>query len=220
MCHLLDIKNTTQALLALEDEEKLPYVMHRAGQKRYLNIVSESGLYALIFKSNKPSANKFRKWVTKEVIPTIRKQGYYGKIDRVHLPNFIVRYRDNMHKLPHTHFSVISEMFARLYMELEKVGYLIPDKALNGKDLMPDISVGQGFAKYLKDNDSEYYGTHKKYTHSFPDGREVQANMYHIDALPIFIKYINLKWIPEQAETYFKKRDPKALDYLPKLLGE
>ncbi len=43
--------------------------------------------------------------------------------------------------------------------------------------------------------------------------------MYHIDALPMFIRYLNEVWIPQQAEDYFKQRDTAALDYLPKLLG-
>ena len=84
---------------------------------------------------------------------------------------------------------------------------------------MPDISVGRGFVAYLKQIDSEFLASHKTYIHTFPDGREVEANMYHIDVLPQFIRYINEKWIPENAEKYFKERDPVALDYLPKLLG-
>ena len=77
---------------------------------------------------------------------------------------------------------------------------------------------GQGFAKFLKANKSEFYDTHRTYTHTFPDGREVEANMYHIDALPMFIRFLNEKWLPENANNYFKVRDPIALDYLPKLL--
>ncbi|MCL8000851.1 Bro-N domain-containing protein, partial [Brucella sp. 21LCYQ03] len=194
----------TEALRGLDSDEKLTSEMLRAGQKRKVNLISESGLYALVFKSRKPSALKFRKWITKEVIPSIRKKGFYGKIDRTTLPNFIERYKDNFHKIPKDHFSVISEMFARMYIELEKVGYVIPDKAIDGRKLVPDISVGLGFAKFLKANNSEFYGSAKKYKHTFPDGREVDANMYHIDALPMFIRYINEKWIPEKAEAYFQ----------------
>lgn len=109
-------------------------------------------------------------------------------------------------------------MYARLYMELEKVGYSIPDKGEHGQQMMPDISVGRGFAKFLKRHNSEFYDTAKTYKHTFPDGREVDANMYHIDALPMFIRYINEDWIPNHAMEYFRKRDPAALDYLPKLL--
>lgn len=71
-----------------------PLVIPISGQNRQVNLISESGLYALIFKSNKPSAKQFRKWVTKEVIPSIRKKGSYG-INRLETPNFIVRFNDN-----------------------------------------------------------------------------------------------------------------------------
>lgn len=181
--------------------------------------IKEGDVYRLIIRSKLPSAEKFEKWLFDEVVPSIRKRGYYGKIDRAVLPNFIERYKDNYHKLPKNYFSVISEMYARLYMELEKVGYSIPDKSENGTQMMPDISVGRGFAAFLKRNKSEFYNTAKTYRHTFPDGREVDANMYHIDALPMFIRYINEDWIPNRATEYFKARDPIALDYLPKLLG-
>ena len=71
-----------------------------------------------------------------------------------------------------------------------------------------------------RENGSEFFDTHKTYKHTFPDSRaDVDANMYHIDALPMFIRYINEVWIPQNATQYFKQRDPVALDYLPKLLS-
>lgn len=184
-----------------------------------IKYITEGNVYRLIVRSKLPSAEKFEKWLFDEVVPSIRKRGYYGKIDRTALPNFIERYKENYHKLPRDYFSVISEMYARLYMELEKVGYVIPDMGEHGKQMMPDISVGRGFANFLKCHKSEFYNTAQTYRHTFPDGREVDANMYHIDALPMFIRYINEDWIPNRAMEYFKKRDPLALDYLPKLLG-
>lgn len=196
------------------------YPLQTKGGMQYLTLISEPNLYRLISRSQLESAENFENWIFEEVLPSIRKKGFYGKIDRSQLPNFIIRYRDNFHKLPNDHFSVISEMFARLHIELEKVGYQIPDKAIDGKQMVPDISVGLGFSKYLQMNNSKFYNSHKTYTHSFPDGREVQANMYHIDALPDFIRYITQKWLPEHAQKYFKERDPVALDYLPKLLAK
>lgn len=189
------------------------------GKTIKVGFIPEGDVYRLIVRSKLPSAEKFEKWLFDEVVPSIRKRGYYGKIDRTALPNFIERYKENYHKLPRDYFSVISEMYARLYMELEKVGYIIPDKGEHGKQMMPDISVGRGFASFLKRHKSEFYDTAKTYIHTFQDGREVEANMYHIDALPMFIRYINEDWIPNRATEYFKKRDPLALDYLPKLLG-
>ena len=200
-------------------KERGVFIHRESINENEITLINESNVYRLMLKSKLPSVEKFEEWLFDEVVPAIRKKGYYGKIDRVQLPNFIIRYKENFHKLPNDHFSVISEMYARLYIELEKVGYQIPDTSVNGKQLMPDISVGLLFAKYLRNNKSEYFDTHKKYTHTFPDGREVEANMYHINALPEFIRFINEKWIPENAQKYFKTRDPLALDYLPKLLS-
>lgn len=195
------------------------YPLVTSGGTQEVTLINEANMYRLISRSKLPSAERFEAWLFEEVVPSIRKKGYYGQIDRTALPNFITRYKDNYHKLDKNYFSVISEMFARMYLELEKVGYAIPDKGAHGKSMMPDISVGRGFAKFLRENESEYLNTHRTYTHSFPDGREVEANMYHIDALPIFIRYLHERWIPESATNYFKKTDPLALDYLPKLIG-
>lgn len=183
-----------------------------------MNFIKEGDVYRLIVRSQLPSAERFEKWLFDEVVPSIRNKGYYGKIDRAQLPNFIERYKDNIHKIPGDYFSVISELFVRLYADLERVGYVIPDIGAHGRKMCPDISVGLGFAKFLKENNSEFYGTHKKYKHTFPDGREVEANMYKIEALPIFIRYINERWLYSNAAVYFKGKDPLALDYLPKLI--
>lgn len=221
VCSLLDIKNSSDAIGRLDDDEKLTSVLPISGQNRNVNLISESGLYALIFRSRKPSIQEFKKWVTKDVIPSIRKKGYYGRIDREQVPNFYSRYKDNFHKIDRNYFSVISELFVTLNAELEKVGYQIPNKGENGKQIMPDISVGKMFSSYLESTKSTFQGTHKYYNHSFPDGRDdVEARMYPIEALPTFRRFIYEKWIPENAEKYFKERDPLALDYLPKLLEE
>jgi prophage antirepressor-like protein len=61
----------------LDEDEKLTQKIFGSGQNRKMWLVSESGLYALIMRSNKSQAKHFRKWVTAEVIPSIRKHGGY-----------------------------------------------------------------------------------------------------------------------------------------------
>jgi prophage antirepressor-like protein len=218
VCKLLDIKNTSDAVSRLDDDEKLVSVLPIAGQNRSVNMVSESGLYALVFRSKKPSAKKFRKWVTKEVIPAVRKTGSFG-INRLETPNFVVRFNDNWERTDKGHFSVISELFIRLYGRFEKVGYVIPNKAFDGKEIRPDVSVGRMFATYLRDNHPDVADKHKMYNHLFPSGLVVEARQYENSLLPHFIQFVDDHWIPSQAPKYFKGRDKLALDYLPKLLG-
>lgn len=218
VCKLLDIKNSSDAVSRLDDDEKLVSVLPIAGQNRSVNLVSESGLYALVFKSNKPSAKKFRKWVTKEVIPAIRKTGSYG-INRLETPNFVIRYNDNWDRVEKGYFSVISELFVRLYGRFERVGYIIPNKAFDEKEIRPDISVGKLFSTYLKKHYPDMACNYKMYSHIFPSGMSFDARQYPNEILPIFIGFVENVWIPNNCQEYLGKRDPVALDYLPKLLG-
>ena len=63
----------------VDDEDKLCTKIEYAGQKREVTIINESGLYSLILSSKLPNAKKFKRWVTSEVLPSIRKTGSYGK---------------------------------------------------------------------------------------------------------------------------------------------
>ena len=63
----------------VDDEDKLRTKIEYAGQKREVTIINESGLYSLILSSKLPNAKKFKRWVTSEVLPSIRKTGSYGK---------------------------------------------------------------------------------------------------------------------------------------------
>lgn len=61
----------------VDAEDKLRTQIEYAGQKREVTVINESGLYSLIFGSKLPTAKKFKRWVTSEVLPTIRKHGAY-----------------------------------------------------------------------------------------------------------------------------------------------
>lgn len=79
VCQVLGIANHKDAVSRLDDDERQGVgITDPLGIKQTANAVSESGLYALIFQSRKPEARKFRKWVTSEVLPSIRRKGYYG----------------------------------------------------------------------------------------------------------------------------------------------
>lgn len=61
----------------VEDEDKGVNEMFTPGGKQQLPIINESGLYSLILSSKLPNAKQFKRWVTSEVLPTIRKHGAY-----------------------------------------------------------------------------------------------------------------------------------------------
>lgn len=64
----------------VDEEDKLPHRISASGQNRNMIIINESGLYSLILKSKLPNAKKFKRWVTSEVLPTIRQTGSYTNV--------------------------------------------------------------------------------------------------------------------------------------------
>lgn len=92
VCTVLELANTTAALKALDDDEKnlirfpektlkLDKGIREIRAERgnpFINIINEHGLYTLIFRSDKPKARLFRRWITHEVLPSIRKTGSYA----------------------------------------------------------------------------------------------------------------------------------------------
>ena len=85
VCDILEHTNSRRAIEMLDDDEKGVTKCYTLGGEQEMNIVNESGLYNLIFRSNKQEAKIFRKWVTSEVLPTIRRKSFYA------MPNLIER---------------------------------------------------------------------------------------------------------------------------------
>ena len=78
VCQALGVEKYRDAVNRLDDDEKgCPVVVDTPGGLQSMTAVNESGLYNLIFQSRKAEAKAFRKWVTGEVLPTIRKTGRY-----------------------------------------------------------------------------------------------------------------------------------------------
>ena len=75
VCNVLDLSNPTIAVSRLDEDERAKFNLGRQGDA---TIVNEPGLYALVLGSRKPEAKAFKRWITHEVIPAIRKTGAYG----------------------------------------------------------------------------------------------------------------------------------------------
>ncbi|MCO7737541.1 Bro-N domain-containing protein [Brucella intermedia] len=216
VCKKLEIANSSDAASRLDDDEKSALgISDPHGRVQRTTIINESGLYSIILRSNKPEAKRFKKWVTSEVLPSIRKTGaYHGK-----LPAFIKRYNANWDRVSPGYFSVINELITRLWGRMEMVGHIMRDRAPDGKQLRPDGSVGQLFSKWLKKNHPTVADNYSMYMH-ITDEWEGEVRQYPNGMLPLFIEFVDNIWIPEHSERYFNTRDPAALPYLPKLIAQ
>lgn len=109
VCQVLGISKYRDALTRLDKDERGSVKLDTPGGKQGMATISESGLYALVLSSRKPEARPFQRWVTKEVLPSIRKTGSYslnrdtnwqltrqsGKYNRSQFTDAIKFYLDN-----------------------------------------------------------------------------------------------------------------------------
>ena len=129
-----------------------------------------------------------------------------------YMPVHVRRFLKNHSKIPHTHFSMLSEIYLSLFATLEDKDIILPET------MMPDISTGQLFSSFLREKgiDPEQFLT---YEHEFADAtrKPVSARLYPIEYLADFRRYFHDVWLPERATEYFSKRFPEALPYLPSI---
>ena len=78
VCDCLDLSNSRKALSRLEDDEKGVTLSDTLGGKQEMATVNEYGLYSLVLSSRKPEAKEFKRWITHEVLPSLRKYGTYS----------------------------------------------------------------------------------------------------------------------------------------------
>ncbi|AOP14578.1 hypothetical protein CHCC15325_1994 [Bacillus licheniformis] len=89
VCSVLEIKNNRDALARLDEDEKGVVLTDTLGGTQELTAVNEPGLYSLILGSRKPEAKQFKRWITHEVIPTIRKTGGYVANDDLFIQTYL-----------------------------------------------------------------------------------------------------------------------------------
>jgi anti-repressor protein len=82
VCDALELSDTRRVAERLDDDELTGVKLQSGGQAREMYAVNESGLYNVILRSDKPEAKNFKRWITHEVLPSIRKHGAYLTIDK------------------------------------------------------------------------------------------------------------------------------------------
>lgn len=122
VCDVLEIVNSRDAVGRLDEDEKGVVSTDTPGGRQELQVVNEPGLYALVLGSRKPEAKAFRRWITHEVIPAIRRDGMYVTADLLDNPEHLLRVTQRL----------VAERQARLAAEA-KVEELAPKAAFHDR---------------------------------------------------------------------------------------
>lgn len=200
VCRVLEIKNTTQVSQRLDDDE-VAMLDIGLNNGALANFVNESGLYTVILRSDKPQAKQFRKWVTSEVLPSIRKHGAYMTDNVIEEaltnPDFLIQLATNLKE----------EKLARQQAEqqLEEQKPLI-DFANHVSSSSDAIDIGE-FAKMVK-NENIDIGRNRLFTW-------LRNNRYLMDNNVPYQRYIDNKYFKvietEKTTAYGTKLFSKTL---------
>lgn len=162
---ILGYKNIRDAISNhVDEEDKGVAKCDTLGGTQEMVVINESGLYSLILGSKLPNAKKFKRWVTSEVLPTIRKHGMYATDELLANPDFAIKVfqklkeEQSKSKLLETTVKVQEQQIAELK---PKASYY--DIVLNCKDLVSTSVIAKDFGKsavwlnnYLHENGIQY----------------------------------------------------------------
>ena len=144
VCKALDIdKRQTRRL---DDDEKGVRSTHTPGGNQDMTIVNEAGLYSLVLGSRKPEAKAFKRWITHEVLPTIRRTGGYVNSAEAFIEHYLPNADESTRTMFRAQLKAIEELNAKI--EADKPKVLFAD-AVSSSDTT--ILVGE-MAKILKQN--------------------------------------------------------------------
>ena len=165
VAEILGYKDTSDAMKKhVDSEDKLTRHFADSGQNREMYVIIESGLYSLILSSKPPKAKEFKRWVTSEVLPSIRKHGLYATEELISNPDIAIaafqalkEEREKNRKLTDT-IAVQNQQLAELQ---PKASYY--DLVLNCKDLLSITEIAKDYGKsakwlnnYLHENKVQY----------------------------------------------------------------
>ncbi len=144
VCGVLGISKYRDAARRLDEDERGSVKVDTLGGAQNLIAVNESGLYSVILRSDKPQAKPFRKWVTSEVLPSIRKHGLYAADELLNNPDFLISALTAL-KEEREHVKALQTTVAEMQ---PKANYY--DIVLNCQDLLTITQIAKDYGKSAK----------------------------------------------------------------------
>lgn len=146
VCDVLEISKHRDAVSRLDDDERGSVLVDTLGGLQEMTAVNEAGLYSLIMTSRKPEAKQFKRWVTHEVLPTIRKTGGYVSNDDLFINTYLPYADEQTKMLFRTTLETVKSLNAKIEQDKPKVLFADSVSASHTTILIGEL------AKILKQN--------------------------------------------------------------------
>lgn len=147
VCKILELTTPSRVAERLDkDEVSQAHIIDSLGRQQNTTIINESGLYSVILRSDKPQAKSFRKWVTSEVLPTIRKTGGYVNNDELFVQTYLPFADEQTKALFRSTLEVIKNQNAKIEADKPKVLFANAVETADTSILVGDL------AKLIKQN--------------------------------------------------------------------
>ena len=139
---ILGYRNPSKAIIdRVDDDDKLSSQFSNSGQAREMTVINESGLYSLILSSKLPTAKQFKRWVTSEILPTIRKTGGYVNNTDMFVNTYLPFADDNTKNLFRLQLETITQLNNKIEEQKPKVEYC--EKVLNKDGLITTTMIAK-----------------------------------------------------------------------------
>lgn len=183
VCRALEIVNSRDALTRIDEDEKGVVLTDTPGGKQEVTTVNEPGLYSLVLGSRKPEAKVFKRWITHEVIPSIRKNGGYiagqETMSDVELMARALIVAQNVIEEKNRQISGLTEENLLMKPKAEYFDDLVDRKLLtNFRDTAKEFHLGQKrFIAFLTDNGYAYRDAKGRI---LPHQKHVDAGLFEL----------------------------------------
>ena len=182
VCEVLGLSNSRMVSDRLDEDELMSVKLTSGGQMREMTVVNESGLYNVILRSDKPNAKAFKKWVTSEVLPSIRKHGGYltpAKIEEAfYNPDALMRLATVL-KEEREKREALEERVVEMKPKADYFDHVVDKGHLtNIRDTAKQLGIREReFTKWLKDKKYIYYNARRQIR---PYGKAVHVGILQL----------------------------------------